>query len=281
MIDVIGYVLQGALVGVAYGLIALPFGLTYSTVHVADAAVGSYAALAGIIAATIGGVTGGLAGLAVAVAAALFIGLVFRLLSKRGIGDPIIVVTATFAFALAVESAVLLWHGENGIIVQLFASSMKIGPIYINPQSLVNLAVGIVLVAALMVLLRRTSIGRQIRASADNSVGALLAGVPVARLQYLVFALSGLLAGIGGVLLVYTNGLGFTSGIQLTLTAFGAAIILGLKGPVHAFLGGIVIGIAEGLVGGLTSGGIWAAVPFLFVLVVLIFSPRAAAVGRP
>ena len=146
---------------------------------------------------------------------------------------------------------------------------------------LVNLVVGVLLVAALVLLLDRTSLGRQIRASADNDLGALLSGIPVVRLHYLVFVIEGLLAGIGGVLLVYTIGLSYGSGIQLTLTAFGAAIIFGLRGPLHGFLGGLVIGVAQGLVGGLTDGGFWSALPFIFVLAVLLLSPRAVAVERP
>lgn len=281
MTDVLGYAIQGLLLGVAYGLIALPFGLTYSTLHVADAAVGSYAALGGIVAAVVGGVVGGIVGVGASIAAALVVAVTYRGLMKRRIADPIIVVAATFGFALAIESAILLWHGKDGIIVQLFSESWGIAGVYVNPQSVVNLVVGVLLVAALVLLLDRTSLGRQIRASADNDLGALLSGIPVVRLHYLVFVIEGLLAGIGGVLLVYTIGLSYGSGIQLTLTAFGAAIIFGLRGPLHGFLGGLVIGVAQGLVGGLTDGGFWSALPFIFVLAVLLLSPRAVAVERP
>lgn len=281
MIEFLGYVLQGALIGVTYGLIALPFGLVYMTLHVADAAVGSYAALAGIVAATIGGVVGAVAGILAGVAMALLVALIYQGLVKRRIGDPIIVVAASFAVALAAESLILTQHGKDGIIRRIFKESWDVGGIYINPQSVINLIVGFVLVGAVAALLNRSSIGRQIRASADNVLGALLTGVPVVRLQYLVFAAEGLLAGVGGVLLVYTTGISYSSGIQLTLTAFGAALIFGLRGPLYGFLGGLVIGIAQALVAGYTSGGIYTAIPFFFVLVVLVLSPRAAMVGRP
>ena len=281
MTEFLGYVLQGALIGVAYGLIALPFGLAYMTLHVADAAVGSYAALAGIVAATIGGVVGAGAGIISSVGMALVVALIYQGLIKRRIGDPIIVVAATFAVALAAESLILTLHGKDALIKRVFEESWDISGIYINPQSVINLVVGLVLVGVVAALLNWSSVGRQIRASADNVLGALLTGIPVVRLQYLVFAAEGLLAGIGGVLLVYTTGIDYASGIRLTLTAFGAAIIFGLRGPLHGFLGGLVIGIVQALVSGYTSGGIYATIPFLFVLVVLVLSPRAATVGRP
>lgn len=281
MTELLGYILQGALIGVAYGLIALPFGLTYRTLHVADAAVGSYAVLGGIVAVTIGGVVGAFAGVAASVAMALLVGLIYQGLIKRRIGDPIIVVACTFAVALAIESAILTLHGKDAVIIRLFSESWEISGIYLNPQSIVNLVIGALLVAALFATLNWTSAGRQIRASADNVLGALLAGIPVVRLQFLVFAIQGLLCGIAGILLLLTTGMDYASGIKLTLTAFGAAIIFGLRGPLHAFLGGIVIGVVQALVAGYTPGGIYSTIPFLFVLVVLVASPRAAMVGRP
>lgn len=281
MMELIGFLVQGALLGVVYGMIALPLGLTFQTVHVADAAVGSYAVLAGIIFATVGGVLGAFAGVLTGIAVALLVGVMYQLLVARRMGEPIIVVAATFAVALMIESAILTFHGKDAVITRLFTESWELNGLYISPQTLVNLVVGAALVSGLVLVLNHTSVGRQIRASADNVLGSLLSGVPVRRLQFLVFGIEGLLCGIAGVLIVLTTGADYSSGIRLTLTAFGAAIIFGLRGPVFGFLGGIVLGVVQSLVAGYTGGGIYQTIPFLFVLVVLVFSPRVATVGRP
>jgi branched-chain amino acid transport system permease protein len=256
-------------------------GLFYMTVRTLDVAVGGYAALAGIVAVTVGGIAGVGAGLAVGTAMAMLVSVIYRLLVKRGIGDPITVVAATFGVGMAIDSLILWRHGKDPVIEQLFNGFWSVGGISINPQQVLNLAVGLVLVALAMAGLYATDVGRQLRASADNVLGAMLSGVPVVRLQYLTFFVQGLVASIAGVLLVYTSGLDFTSGARLTLVAFGAAILFGLRGPLHCFAGGLVLGLVEGLVGGYGSGGLTSLIPFVFVLLVLVSSPRVALAGRP
>jgi len=275
------YAVQGLLLGVTYGLIALPMGLFYMTIRTLDVAVGGYAALAGIVAATVGGVAGIAAGLTVGVAVAMGVGVIYRLLVHRGIGDPITVVAATFGVGLAIDSFVLWQFGKDAIIRRVFDGFWSVDGISINPQSIVNLGIGVVIVVLILTGVYATSVGRQLRASADNGLGALLTGVPVVRLQYLTFFVEGLFAAIAGILLVYTSGLDFNSGIRLTLVAFGAAILFGIRGPLHCFLGGLAFGLVEGLVAGYGSGGVSAMIPYLVVLLVLVASPRVALAARP
>jgi branched-chain amino acid transport system permease protein len=256
-------------------------GLFYTTIRTLDVAVGGYAALAGVAAATVGGIAGVGAGLVVGTAMAMFVSVIYRLLVKQGIGNPITVVAATFGIGMAIDSLILWWHGKDPVIEQLFTGFWSIGGISINPQQVLNLVIGLALVGLALAGLYLTDVGRQLRASADNTLGALLSGVPVVRLQYLTFFVQGLVASIAGVLLVYTSGLDFTSGTRLTLVAFGAAILFGLRGPAHCFLGGLVLGLVEGLVGGYGSGGLTSVIPFVFVLLVLVASPRVALAGRP
>lgn len=281
MTDLMQFAVQGILLGVAYGLIALPLGLAHQAHGIIDSAVGGYAVAAGIIAVVVGGVTGVFAGLAVGVAAALVVGTIYRLLVKRGVSDPIIVVAATFGIGLAIQSLILTGFGKDPRVVHLFSESLNIGPVFIDRQQLVNLAVGVSLVLITVAVLYRTGIGRQIRAAADNTVGAALSGISVARLQYLVFGFEGLLAGVGGVLLAYTTGLDFNSVVTLTLNAFGAAIIFGMRGPIACFAGGVVIGVVESLVAGFVSGGVLTAIPYIFVIAMLMFIPRTTLAARP
>lgn len=281
MHEFLQYLVQGVLIGVTYGLIALPLGLAHMAAGIVDAAVGGYATLAGVVAVVVGGVVGVVAGIGIGIAAALVVAVIYRLLVKRGVGDPVIVIAATFGAGLAIQSITLTQFGKDPSIARLFTQSWDLGPIFVNPQQVINLAVGVAFVAALLVALYKTSIGRQIRAGADNKIGALLAGISVTRLQYLVFAVEGLLAGVAGILLAYTTGLDFTSVVTLTLSAFGAAVIFGMRGPLACFLGGIVIGVVESLVAGYISSGVLTAIPYIFVIAVLLFMPRSSLAVRP
>lgn len=282
MHEFLQYAVYGILIGATYGLIAVPLGFAHTAFGIVDAAVGAYAALAGVVAIVVGGALGIIAGVGVGIAAALVVAVVYRLLVKRRVADPIIIIAATFGIGLAIQSIILTQFGKDPVIAQVFPRSWRWGAIFLNPQQILDFVVGLLVVAALLVILYKTSIGRQIRAGADNTTGALLAGISVVRNQYLIFAVEGLLAGIGGILLVYTTGLDYTSAVTLTLNAFAAAVIFGMGGPVACFLGGIVIGFVESMVAGYVSSGVLTAGPYVFVILVLIFkrSPMIAG-GRP
>ena len=107
------------------------------------------------------------------------------------------------------------------------------------------------------------------RACAVNPKGALLAGINVPYVWYATYLAGGLLSGLAGVLLLNTTGLAYSSGGHLTTSAFGAAILFGLKGPAHAFAGGILIGIVEAVSTGFLPGAWATAVPLLFIFIVL------------
>lgn len=281
MQEFLQYAVYGILIGVTYGLIAVPLGLAHQAFGIVDSAVGAYATLAGVIAVAVGGVLGAVAGIGSGVAVALVVAVIYRLLVKRNVVDPVIIIAATFGAGLAIQSFILTVFGAQPSISQAFTQVWSLGPIFLISQQVINLIVGLLLVGALLTILYKTSIGRQIRAGADNKVGALLAGISVTRLEYLVFAAEGLLAGVAGVLLVYTTGLDYTSVITLTLNAFGAAVIFGMRGPLACFLGGIVIGVVEALVAGYISSGVFTAIPYVFVIAVLIFTPRSLLGARP
>lgn len=281
MQEFLQYAVYGILIGVTYGLIALPLGLAHQAFGIVDAAVGAYATLAGVLAVAVGGVLGAVAGIGSGIAASLMVAVIYRLLVKRNVVDPVIIIAATFGAGLAIQSFILTVFGADPMISQLFTQAWHVGPIFLSAQQVINLIVGVFLVGALLAVLYKTSIGRQIRAGADNKVGALLAGISVTRLEYLVFVAEGLLASVAGVLLAYSTGLDYNSVVTLTLNAFGAAVIFGMRGPLACFLGGIVIGIVEALVSGYISSGVLTAIPYVFVIAVLIFTPRSLHGARP
>lgn len=282
MHEFLQFAVYGILIGATYGLIAVPLGFAHTAFGIVDASVGAYAALAGVTAVVVGGVLGVVAGIGIGIAASLVVAVVYRLLVKRRVADPIIIIAATFGIGLAIQSIILTQFGKDPVIAQLFSRSWRVGGVFLNPQQLLDFLVGLLVVAVLLVVLYKTSIGRQIRAGADNTAGALLAGISVVRNQYLIFAAEGLLAGIGGILLAYTTGLDYTSVVTLTLNAFAAAVIFGMGGPLACFLGGIVIGFVESMVAGYVSNGVLTATPYVFVILVLIFKRSSViAGGRP
>jgi len=220
-------------------------------------------------------------GLGAAALSASAVALIFVALRRRGASDPISIVLATFGAAFALESIVLWRHGRDPVIDQPTWQFWDVGGIRLNPQSLLNLAIGVAVMLVLVLVLQRSGVGRALRASADNPIGAGLAGLAVERLQFLAILMGGVLAGVAGLLLLRTTGMTYSSGMHLTLTAIGAAVIFGFKGPLHGFAGGVLLGVVEALVGGYSSGGLAQAIPFLFILVVLGTNRGVVSAARP
>jgi branched-chain amino acid transport system permease protein len=273
MYELVEFGVRGILLGVTYGLLAFPISLLFIATDTVDLAVGAYAVLAGAVAMFVGEAHGpafGIAaGILVGILASSLVGGIALLLSRKQKSDPLVLVLASFGFAIFLESCVLTLFGKDPFIRQPFSHFWNVLGIRISPQAGVNAAVGLLLVGAVYVLLYRTAWGRDMRASANNERGAQLAGIPVRSLQFATFMIAGLLAGIAGVLVLYTSGMDFASGVPLTLAGFGAAIVFGLHGPLRGFLGGLAIGIVETASSGYVNGGLASLVPLAFIFAVL------------
>ncbi len=264
------YILQGVFVGVVYGLVAFPISLLFITTDSVDLAVGGYAVVAGSIAMLMPGVAGIGLGIVAAIVASVLVGLISVKINKPNSTDPLTVVLATFGVATFIESAVLTFLGKDPMIRQPFDVFWNLGSIRISPQAGINVAIGLSLLGMLYCLLYRTSFGRDMRASAVNVIGAALAGIPVRAVWFGTYVVGGLLAGIAGILILYTTGTDYSSGTALTMSGFGAAVLFGLTSPLRGFAGGIIIGIVQAVALGYLPGGWATAAPLLFIFLVLV-----------
>ncbi|WP_305824136.1 branched-chain amino acid ABC transporter permease [Massilia brevitalea] len=262
--------MQGVFVGVVYGLVAFPISLLFITTDSVDLAVGGYAVVAGSIAMLMPGVAGIGLGIVAAIVASVLVGLISVKINKPNSTDPLTVVLATFGVATFIESAVLTFLGKDPMIRQPFDVFWNLGSIRISPQAGINVAIGLSLLGMLYCLLYRTSFGRDMRASAVNVIGAALAGIPVRAVWFGTYVVGGLLAGIAGILILYTTGTDYSSGTALTMSGFGAAVLFGLTSPLRGFAGGIIIGIVQAVALGYLPGGWATAAPLLFIFLVLV-----------
>jgi branched-chain amino acid transport system permease protein len=269
MFELIEFVVRGALMGVIYGLVALPIALLFVTTDSVDMAVGGYAVLAAATVITIGGPLGIVAAIAVGILASAVTGFIVLKINKPGAGDPMTGVLASYGLATFLESFVLTGRGPDPMISQSFDVWWNIAGVRLDPQMAINGAVALLSLGALGFLLFRTPYGRSMRASAVNPLGATLAGVPVWRVWFSTYLIGGALAAIAGVLIVKTTGITYNNGLPLTLSSFAAAVLFGLQGPARAFLGGVAMGLIEALSSAYLAGAWASSVPLLFIFIVL------------
>lgn len=269
MMEFSEFLIRGALLGAIYGLLAFPVSLLFVTADSVDLAIGAYAVLAAAIALLIGGPAGILLGLLGAVIASFTMGVLSLRMMRAGGRDPLVVVLASFGLASFLESFVLTFFGKDPMVRQAFDTFWKLGPVHVSPQGAINVAIGLVLLFVLYLWLYRTAFGRDMRACAASAGAAALAGIPVQRIALLTYMVGGLLAGIAGVLVLFTSGTNYSDGLNLTISGFGAAVLFGLHSPLRGFVGGVIIGIVQALAAGYLPEGWGSAASLMFILLVL------------
>lgn len=267
--EILEFVLRGLLLGVTYGVIAIPICLVFVSTGTVDMAMGAYVVLAAAISFTLAGPLGMAAAVLAAIAAAAVVGVLSALLMWRYAGEKMIVILASFGFAIMLESLVLTVFGNNPFVQSSGAGTLRLAGILLSKQSLLAAGIGLVLAGGVYLLLYRSALGRLMRAGADNARGAAIAGIAVGRVQLFTFMLTGALAGIAGLLLLNGPGVMFSSAIPLTITGLGAAIIFGFSRPLMGFVGGLIFGVAESLSAGFAPPGWATLLPLLFIFSVL------------
>lgn len=248
-----------------YALVALAYSLVYGLIGRINVAfgdlvmLGAYAALIGVVAGLAGGLgaVGLVVPLAVAAAAAsaaLWNGVigtaVFRPLRIRG-AQPLLV--ATIGVSIALKEFVALVQGVNERWLPPILAETHLlagGPfeVVVTTMQLVVIGGTALAIVAVLAMVARSRFGRAWRAVADDERMAALVGIDAGRVLVATFVLSGLLAGLAGVIMtVHYGGTGFALGTVIGLKALVAAVLGGIGSLGGAVAGGLAIGLGETL----------------------------------
>ncbi|VVE87461.1 branched-chain amino acid ABC transporter permease [Pandoraea bronchicola] len=283
----------GLLSGVMYSLVALGFVLIFKASGVFNFAQGAmvYFAALSVVGLMERGLPLWLAaigafGVMVLVGAATERFVLRKLVNQ----SPITLFMATIGLSFFLEGlAPLLWGNEVrplslGIVDEPIASIMDSTGVLVSSFDLAAAGIAAVLVALLALFFKATSIGRALRAVADDHQAALSLGIPLQRIWVVVWSVSGFVALVAGMLWGSRNGVQFA----LTMTALKALPVLILGGFTSipgAIVGGLIIGAAEklaeiyvpqflqGQFGG-NFGGIEGWFPYVFALLFLLVRPE-------
>jgi branched-chain amino acid transport system permease protein len=140
----------------------------------------------------------------------------------------------------------LYFFGAEGSRTTPFSDlRMNLGGIPVNGQSLVVMGVASALVTAMFWFFGRTIVGKALRATAMNRVGARLMGIPTELAGDMSFALAALIGAISGLLIAPLTTVYYDTGFLIGLKGFVAAIIGGLASYPLALLGALLVGLLE------------------------------------
>jgi branched-chain amino acid transport system permease protein len=148
------------------------------------------------------------------------------------------------------------------------------GSVTVTLRDILIVGVTLPLMAALWWLVRRTKLGKAMRAVAQNPTAASLMGINTDRVIGATFFIGGALGGFGSVIYAINNGtIGFQLGYRAGMDAFTAAVLGGIGSLPGAVLGGILIGVIRALSDGYLEARWTPTLVFAILILILIFRP--------
>jgi branched-chain amino acid transport system permease protein len=211
-------------------------------------------------------------------AAALF---VLGLGVQRGLVDRIVEaphemqILLMLGVALVLENTALLVFGPEPVRVRspVAAATWYVGPLYVDVARVLTFVVAIALTAALYLFLFRTDLGRTIRAAADNPYGALVIGTDVRRVYAVAFGIGAACVGAAGALTAPVVPFSPSLGLTASVTSFNIVIIGGLGSLLGAFIGGLLVSVAESLGAVFLRPSLKELVSFSLLILILLVRP--------
>ena len=148
-----------------------------------------------------------------------------------------------------------------------------LGPVVVTQSRLSIVAICAVLMIAVHLLIKHTTLGRAMRATVQDAMAASLVGIRTERIHGFTFALGTALASAAGSLLGSIYVTQPTIGGLVSLKAFVVVILGGLGSFAGAIIGGLLLGVTEALWGGYFATGYVDAIGFALVIVMLLVRP--------
>jgi branched-chain amino acid transport system permease protein len=271
---------SGLLTGLVYGLMALGLSVIFGVVRVVNFAHGEMMTIAMYLAIVAFNGLGldplvmvvPLAGVLFAIGYALQAGIINPFINRPEHSQFILLV----AIALIIVNVLLIVFGPDARNVQTSYSfdSFSIGALIVDATKVYAAGVTILIAAALFAFFRFATLGKAIRACADNYTGALVVGLDVKRLYALTFGLGAACVGAAGSMLVLLIDVTPALGPAYTLLAFIIVITGGLGSMPGALLGGVLIGLTEALAGLIFTPSAKSMFSFGLLVLVLLFRPQ-------
>jgi branched-chain amino acid transport system permease protein len=274
-------VISGMAQGCIYGLIALGFVLIYKateTVSFAQGELMMLGAFCGLGVMSLLGMPFWIAVIAAISAMALFGVLLERAVIRPILGQPAFsIVMLTIGMGYVMRGLITMIPNigtETHTLPVPFKDVLfKLGELVLSAEQLVIMATTAVLCVALFALFKYTKLGIAMQAASQNQLAAYYMGIPVKRINGLVWGLAAAVAAIAGLLLapitfVHAN-MGF-----IGLKAFPAAVVGGFGSLPGAIVGGLIIGVVEALSGFYLPDGFKDTAAYIVVLIMLVTKPN-------
>ncbi len=274
-------VVNGVLFGGILSIAAVGFSLIFGVMNVINLAHGVFV-IGGAYAALVAWSTLGIDPL-LALPVIMALGYVLGSQFQRHVmqpavrrGNPVAALLVTFGFALVVVNLLTVWFSSavRNISPSYAFVNLRLGDLSIDAVRLVCFGIGLVMIAALSLFMRRSRLGRVIRATAQSELGARLCGVDSKGVYAATFGVGSAFGAASGVLIGMM--LPFTPAEETLWTVYAFIVVTlgGVGSPAGAMLGGVLMGVAATLTQTYLGAVYTNMVMFLILLLMLLVRPH-------
>lgn len=275
-----GQIISGLVIGSIYSLLGLGFTMIFACTKRINFAHGDLMALGGFVGLVFIQIFPSFVFLSF-IFGPLSIGIIAIIIERvflRRLQEvqPLKIVIATIGLSVAMKIVMQIIWGPDPIA---YPSLMSEKPFFllgaaIIPQNLLIFLISISLMIMLQCFFLYTKKGRALRALSQDRYAARLMGIKMGQSISIIYFISGALAGIAGMLIAPIFFVSSSMGTFLGLKSFVAAVIGGLGSIPGTIMGGLFLGVVENLSSGFISSSYKSGISLLFLVLVLLFSPK-------
>ncbi len=271
---------NGFSAGMSYALIALGLTLVFGVLHVINFAHGELYMVGGLAAVAVTAMLG-LPYLLAIPLAALAAGAIAFVVDKAAV-TPVVdrpdgggsALLGTYACSILILESVLWLQGPAPVRIDGFGGALQIGPVTVTMQRIGVIVFGIVLLFAIRHFLLHTTVGRDLRAVAQDTPAARVIGIDVGRVRSITFVVAAAVAGFVGALMVPIVLFTPMMGQHVVIKAFVVVVIGGMGSVSGAIIAGIGLGLLEIALRAFLMDGIAQALLYSLLILTLLVRPQ-------
>ncbi len=280
--DIIQLLVGGILLGGIYGLAAFGLSITFGVLNVLNLAHGEFLMLGSLLSygLFVGLGINPFVSAVVVIPIFMLLGIGFYLLLLKKISDKpphqllVASILVTLGASLFIEDVTAFFWERPVTGISYSLPPLELAGVVISSTRLLILLFIFVLALGMQLYLRRTYVGKSIRAITQCREGAKVVGIPISRVSALAFSIGMALAASAGAFYVTLFTVTPVMGIPLTVKYLCVVVLGGLGSIVGSVLGGLILGVAETLTA-YYCGAEWSpTIAFILLILILIIRPE-------
>ncbi len=273
-----GIIIQGFLISGLYALVAVGFTMIFSVGRILNLAYGVYIMLGGYAYYTLSQMLE--LSKVISLLGAIAVGIIFGIITyygivKRLLSNPIAVEISTLILAVVMQAVIILIYSPSPrAIWPIIAGISRVHGVIISWNIVFAMITSWVVLAGLLIFVRKTQLGRAILAVSMDTKGALLSGIDPERINILTWGLSGALGALAGVFFATYTQLDPTMWVSPLITAVAVVIIGGIGSIMGSLVAAHIVGFMETITTTMIAPELRGVFTLLLIIIILVVLPK-------